>query len=85
MSEELKDKILFALRLYALTTRTEDLEKLGYKVKVRLSPKRVHKHFYYGGHEIAVFKFEKFTTNYTVTTNSQTPSEFKQALGVFLG
>lgn len=85
MSEELKDKILFALRLYALTTRTEDLEKLGYKVKVRLSPKGVHKHFYYGDNEVAVFKFDKFTTNYTVTTNSHTPSEFRKALGVFLG
>ena len=85
MDGEIKDKILFALRLYALTTRTEDLEKLGYKVKVRLSSKGVHKHFYYGNNEVAVFKFDRFTTNYTVTTNNRTPSEFRQALGAFLG
>jgi len=84
MADELKNKILFALRMYALTTRDEDLEKLGYKVKVRLTSKGVHKHFYHGDKEIAVFKFDKYTTDYTVTTNNHAPSDFVRALGDFL-
>ena len=84
MSEELKDKILFALRLYALTTRTEDLENLGYKVKVRRTIYGVNKHFYHNDGEVAVFKFDNYTNEYSVTTNNRTPPEFVRALGEFL-
>lgn len=56
MDDKLKLSIVFALRMYALTTRTEDLEKLGYSVKCNVR-KTVTKRFYKDGVEVGGCKF----------------------------
>lgn len=83
MDEEVKNKTLFALRLYAISTRTEDLEKLGYKVKVRATKHSVTKRFYFGENLAAVFKFDNFR-NYTVSVTNHAPRELTRAIAEFL-
>ena len=84
MNDELKDKIIFALKMYAFTTRTEDLEKLGYTVKARRTNNGVTKKFYHEGNEVAVMKWDNHN-NYTVTYNYYTPIEFVYALAALKG
>ena len=65
MDAELKDKIIFAIKMYAFTTRTEDLEKLGYTVKARRTNRGVTKTFYLAENKIAVMKWDNYN-NYVI-------------------
>lgn len=84
MDAELKDKIIFAIKMYAFTTRTEDLEKLGYTVKARRTTNGVTKRFYLAENEVAVMKWDNHN-NYTITYNQHTPAEFVYALAALKG
>lgn len=84
MNDELKDKIIFALKMYAFTTRTEDLEKLGYSVKARRTNNGVTKKFYLAKDEIAVMKWDNHD-NYVISFNNHAPVEFVYALAALKG
>ena len=84
MNDELKDKILFALKMYAFTTRTEDLEKLGYTVKARKTNKGVTKRFYLCKEEVAVMNWDN-NNNYVISFNNHAPAEFVHALAALRG
>ena len=84
MDAELKDKIIFAIKMYAFTTRTEDLEKLGYTVKARRTTKGVTKTFYLAENKVAVMKWDNYN-NYVISYTNQTPVEFVHALAALKG
>lgn len=84
MDAELKDKIIFAIKMYAFTTRTEDLEKLGYTVKARRTAKGVTKTFYLAENKVAVMKWDNYN-NYVISYTNQTPAEFVHALAALKG
>ena len=79
MDAELKDKIIFAIKMYAFTTRTADLEKLGYSVKARRTNRGVTKTFYLAENKIAVMKWDNYN-NYVISYTNQAPAEFVYAL-----
>ena len=81
MDEKLKLSIVFALRMYACTTRTEDLEKLGYSVKCSVK-KSITKRFFKDGVEVGGVKYPDSKHYYIWTTESAT-DEFFYAFAQF--
>ena len=81
MDEKLKLSIVFALRMYALTTRTEDLEKLGYSVKCRAGT-TITKRFFKDGVEVGGCKFID-QKHYNIWTTESATDEFFYAFAQF--
>jgi hypothetical protein len=81
MDEKLKLSIVFALRMYALTTRTEDLEKLGYSVKCRAGT-TITKRFFKDGVEVGGVKYTD-SKHYKVWTTESATDEFFYAFAQF--
>lgn len=81
MDDKLKLSIVFALRMYALCTRTEDLEKLGYSVKCRAG-KTITKRFYKDGVEVGGIKYIDHA-HYRIWTTESATDEFFYAFAQF--